>query len=329
VTSERRDLMVVEDKLVTGVSRWVPMCVVTGVVTGFIALAWYAYHTGMQSMRDEDLLVVEADKTPMKEKPLDPGGMQFPNQDKTIFDTFAGKSQQQPKVERVLPRPEEPMRGNADTDTTSWVNDAARKPSPLPTAEQIFAKDKSDKKPTPPVIDRKMPAPAKPIADDQSETYVAAKAPASPSPLVGEGRGEGASSNNKGTPLPNPLPQGERELVKSEVKTIVPPTPAQIPPPEKPVAEAPKPTASLFDHGGAFKVQLGAYRSEKEATDAWKKMQKKQPTLSGREPQIVKADLGAKGIYYRLRVGGLSTAADAKAFCSTLKGQACMLTMGN
>ncbi len=91
-----------------------------------MALAWYAYHAGTQSTKDEDLLVVEADKTPMKEKPLDPGGMKFPNQDKTIFETFSNA--QPPKVERVLPAPEEPLPQEMPIrpETTTWMNDKAQ-----------------------------------------------------------------------------------------------------------------------------------------------------------------------------------------------------------
>lgn len=92
----------------SGAGKHIPFIVMTFAIGGFIALAWYAYNSGRQSMKEEDLLVIEAEKTPVKEKPLDPGGMKFPNQDKTIFETFAS-GQQQPKVERVLPRPEEPI----------------------------------------------------------------------------------------------------------------------------------------------------------------------------------------------------------------------------
>jgi hypothetical protein len=95
--------------------RWLPGVVVTTAFAGFIALAWHAYHYGAQSVEDGNLVVVEADQTPMKEKPLDPGGMKFPNQDKTVFETFAGNGGNPPKVERIMPPPEEPMPKNIDS----------------------------------------------------------------------------------------------------------------------------------------------------------------------------------------------------------------------
>ena len=91
--------------------KWLPAAVLLVAVGGFMLLAWYSYNNvGKQAVKDEELLVVEADKTPMKEKPLNAGGMQFPNQDKTIYETFAKASSPLARVERVLPPPEEPMK---------------------------------------------------------------------------------------------------------------------------------------------------------------------------------------------------------------------------
>lgn len=92
-----------------GVRRFLPNMVMLFAVLGFSILSWYAYNSGTP-VKEEDLLVVEAEKTPMKEKPADPGGMQFPNQDKTIFETFSNSPQEDAKVERVLPAPEEPIK---------------------------------------------------------------------------------------------------------------------------------------------------------------------------------------------------------------------------
>ena len=90
-------------------------------------------------------------------------------------------------------------------------------------------------------------------------------------------------------------------------------------------AEAAKPAAKPATSTGKVKVQLGAYKSEAEAKAEWAKMQKKYSGLAGRTPTIVKADLGEKGVFYRLRTGNFGTANEAKLFCATLKGQACII----
>ena len=306
------DLIIVNNS--SGITRWAPLVIVFGVVGGFVMLSWYAYHAGIQSVKEEDLVVVEADKTPMKEKPADPGGMQFPNQDKTVFETFSGNAKQPAKVERVLPVPEEPMAKAADaSEPTTWVNHDLKKPS---GAEQVIGKDNIKKGRIAPSLtapDEK-PNPQQASADDeQSTTYVAPK-----KPTVAVKTVEVADGSKPGQPFA-PEKAAAKQDSSDEAKA---PEKAPKKEVEKP-AEKIKPAAAA---SGDAMVQLGAYRSEDEANANWEKMHLKQKELSDKTPLVVKADLGEKGIYYRLRVGGLSPA-NAKSLCSALsaKGQACIL----
>ncbi|MGB0670916.1 MAG: SPOR domain-containing protein, partial [Rhodospirillales bacterium] len=43
--------------------------------------------------------------------------------------------------------------------------------------------------------------------------------------------------------------------------------------------------------------------------------------LGGLDLNVVRADLGAKGVFYRLRAGPLGTSADATALCDALKAR--------
>lgn len=288
---EDRDLIMVDEALTSGVARWLPTLVVMTAVAGFVSLAWYAYHAGTQSVKDEDLIVVEADKSPMKEKPLDPGGMQFPDQDKTVFDTFSGKQGQPPKVERVLPTPEEPMAQADASGTVGFIKEEARTaPADTSKPEQVIAPDEK-----------------KPDAAPAVKTPKAEEAPKKP--IVSE--------TPKAAPAKTPI-IAEVPAVNSGTKGYV----------AKKETAAPAKTGSPAA-GGAVKAQLGAYRSENEALAAWGKMIKKYPDLlSGRQRLIVKADLGERGTYWRLRVPGFANAIEGKSFCDKLsaKGQACMLT---
>lgn len=387
------------------VSRIVPVIVVFATVSGFMALAWYAYHTGSQSLNEEDLLVVEADKTPVKEKPTDPGGMQFPNQDKTIFETFAGGGQQPPKVERVLPTPEQPMAKKIDTsETKTWINEklhkqnqqnnAAPVPADKPMAEQVIGGE--EKKPdevaavqsaTPPaeaqpaaapVVQAEQPKPAtQPAVDNAAAEKLAAEKKAAEEKLAAEKKlaeqkaveeklkaeklaaekkaaEEKAAADQKTTEEKLKAEKLAAEKKAAEEKAAADKKAAE----EKAAAEKltaekkaaeekaaaekkaaeqknaiqviqagaaakDKPTGKT----GAHKVQLGAYRSEKEAQDAWNKMKSAHKEFANMQPVIVKADLGAKGIYYRLRTGTFASTAEAKAFCGTMSilGQACIL----
>lgn len=94
---------------------------------------------------------------------------------------------------------------------------------------------------------------------------------------------------------------------------IVKPAPVT---PVKPVSAAPVAATGKGD----YVVQLAAFRDEPSARAAYAKLQDKFPALKSLSADIQKADLGAKGIYYRLRAGYLAKA-DAAALCDDLAAQ--------
>ena len=72
--------------------------------------------------------------------------------------------------------------------------------------------------------------------------------------------------------------------------------------------------------GGGYAAQVTSERSESNAQAALQALQAKYPNqLSGRQPIIRRADLGAKGIYYRVLVGPFASAEEAGGLCSRLK----------
>jgi tetratricopeptide (TPR) repeat protein len=101
------------------------------------------------------------------------------------------------------------------------------------------------------------------------------------------------------------------------------------PPPRHPVARRPvglRPALDAAPSGSrAGEVQLGAWRTEGEAQEGWKKAVGRAPgVLDGLEPHIVIADLPGRGRYYRLRTGLGS--GGAVQLCASLiaAGQACL-----
>jgi hypothetical protein len=75
-------------------------------------------------------------------------------------------------------------------------------------------------------------------------------------------------------------------------------------------------------------VQLAALRSETEARADWERLLAAHPVLlRGLDPVIVRADLGARGIFYRLRAGSLSDRAAAQRLCGALRsrGRDCLV----
>jgi tetratricopeptide (TPR) repeat protein len=83
-------------------------------------------------------------------------------------------------------------------------------------------------------------------------------------------------------------------------------------------------SASHTKAAGVRRVQLGSFRSEQAASDAWKRLVKMAaPQLDQLTPQIIPVDLPSSGHWFRLRAGPVQS---ATAVCSHLKalGFACM-----
>ena len=69
-----------------------------------------------------------------------------------------------------------------------------------------------------------------------------------------------------------------------------------------------------------YAVQVSSHQNEEEAQSSFRVLQTKYPKLlGGYTPIIRRADLGAKGIYYRTMVGPFASADQARELCSNLK----------
>ena len=96
--------------------------------------------------------------------------------------------------------------------------------------------------------------------------------------------------------------------------------------PEPKDSSAPPPMEVAPDMGNAM-VQLASFRDESMADQAVDRFQSQYADVLGTLiPDVQMADLGEKGIYYRVRFAGLATIEEARRICSGLSagGQGCM-----
>ena len=71
---------------------------------------------------------------------------------------------------------------------------------------------------------------------------------------------------------------------------------------------------------GRFVVQIASHRRQADALAEFAGLKRRFPEVIGNyKPSIQRADLGDRGIYYRLRIGPLASKADAARFCESLK----------
>jgi tetratricopeptide (TPR) repeat protein len=81
-----------------------------------------------------------------------------------------------------------------------------------------------------------------------------------------------------------------------------------------------------------YVVQLMAQRDKEALVKAWSALSRKHSTvLDGLDPIYQKADLGTKGVVYRLRTGPFAARGEAERICNALKrrGAACFTAMSN
>lgn len=131
-------------------------------------------------------------------------------------------------------------------------------------------------------------------------------------------------------PAPPPAaPSAAPSAPQPEVKAQSAPTPQPAP---KPVAEpvkaksapavapaAPTAAKATGKAGQGYMIQLSAVRNEANAKSEWARLVKKHAdVLGGLELVIQRADLGAKGVFYRVRGGWFANRSEAKAVCDEL-----------
>jgi hypothetical protein len=108
------------------------------------------------------------------------------------------------------------------------------------------------------------------------------------------------------------------------------PVPAQPAPVNKPPANETASAAPVAPAAtsGSYVVQVSSQRSEEEAHSSFRDLQAKYPdVLGGRTPIIRRADLGAKGTFFRAMVGPFASSDQATELCSNLKaaGGSCLV----
>ena len=80
-----------------------------------------------------------------------------------------------------------------------------------------------------------------------------------------------------------------------------------------------------------WSVQISSAKDEKLAWGTWSALKAKHDILADQKPLVLRADLGTKGIYYRLRIGGFDSQSGALGMCAKLKsrGIACFVSKIN
>ena len=247
---------------------------------GFVGLSWYAYNS-YNSSHIEKVPIIQADTSPTKISPQDPGGMKIPNMDKQVYGRFSKKASA-PNVERILPGPEEPVNKNVVISASSQGQKAVDTP-PLDGNKQQEGEPDSIKseKPDTSSVAKEKTAEAQKVEDNSAQT-----------------KQEAASLANQNPPTPNEmvtnLPKGSR-FSKSDYKDQ--------------------------GRDKLYRVQIASFKSEKDAKESLKKQFSisTSPIFASYKFFVEKKNLPSKGLVYRLQIGELESEAEAQELCKKLK----------
>ena len=251
----------------------------------------YGLHHSAEVGDEASLPLIKADPRPVKFRPSQPGGMEVPNQDKLVFDRL-DPGAAPPMVERLLPPPEVPMARPVAPVT----------PPPADPAAKTASRTAIDTVMAPPPIPLKsgLPGEDAPAPAALPPAPPPAAAPAAKTPPVA--KPPSASAAAPAAPAP------------ATVAALPHPTPPAV---KAPAAAKPPPAGS----GPAVRIQVGAVPREADAQTEWKRLQARHRDLLGTlNLTVVRADLGEKGVYFRLQAGPVDEAR-GRAICDQLKSQ--------
>lgn len=265
----------------------------------------YSYRTYMGSAGTKSAPVIIADTSPNKIVPSSGPKTTRPQ------DRVGGQGN-----ERLVSREEQPV---VMPTTSSGAVPRVVLPSPVTGA-------------TPPTaggsLDQPRPVRTVPIRQDGNDPT---GQPAIESDL------RGAASPSAARPAPNartasapptaaPAPRATRDQPLSldpsaPALQSVPQRPAPGAAPRETAAPAPARVAAAPPAGGdgGYVVQVSSQRSEAEAQASFRALQAKYSQLKSKQLIVRRADLGAKGIYFRAMVGPFESSEDANQFCGDLK----------
>ncbi|MGI9386361.1 MAG: hypothetical protein ACR2OX_02920, partial [Methyloligellaceae bacterium] len=221
------------------------------------ALAFAYKNSGLIMGGSGDAPLIQADNSPTKVAPDDPGGKQFPHKNKLIYDRLQGD--ETPEVEKIVPRQEEVASNTAA---------AAGTPNAAPNAQPGAEGPKKVKtlivKPDGTVMQSENAAgpggTQVAAANPQTPPAAVAPQPALPNPAAAP------ATPPEGTAASIEAPARKPALDNPQTQTAA-------------VATAPEPAAAPAAGGEQFVVQVAARKSQTAALAAFADLQQRYPSL--------------------------------------------------
>ncbi len=292
----------------------------------------YVYKSFKGGAEESATPYIRADNRPLKELPGNPGGKQFPNGEKTIYDRLTPDGQQIQAAAYAPPAPmapaaSQPAPGNSLEER---IDEALRKAQQSSDAPQQPAPSAARGSDQPTVVRSEIYRP--------DGTRVDAGRPMVMPTITDAGSGQlpppfGPGAPQAAAPAAAPMatPFQTVPVLSSQAPQFAAATttPRSAPPTARSASLIPaEPTATP---SGGFWVSLKSAPDEKAIQRDLAVLTDKYKSVLGEVPLTSKiADLGAKGVHYRAVAGPLSSRQEAMELCQKIKGvggdKACFVT---
>ncbi len=296
-----------------------PLFLILGlvVIAAVIGVWFVAYNQGLEDGRAQGQLpMVLGEEDAERIRPDSPGGLPEPRNSDVFGDTTgrSADTQVQPREEAILdlppPRSRDiervPMPGTSGSQDPSLRNTPPSTSSPSIPGPSSSFRDTAQSLPSPtgrvPSPSTSVPQPSVPPSSDRLRAAPGTGAVPPPSPSRGV---------NIPQPRVTPPPPTARTSIPAPSTGTVGPQPAPA-------------SAS-----GNFVVQLASLPSAAAADQTWTRISSAMgDVLSGYSKDVQRADLGARGVFYRLRIGYFPSRSAANNLCQNLKArnQDCLVT---
>lgn len=243
-----------------------------------------------QADSEKDIPVIRRPQTAIRVQPNEPGGMDIPNQDKSVYNIIEKKDDN--GVENLLPPPEAPKLPVIAAQDLPEVNDKVLDESTaLPEAEKIIQK-----------AEAKTEATTAEIIKKAEET--------TPAPVKEEKAAQPAAAEVKA-----PVEPAKAEVKTAEAKPAEPK--AEKAEPEK-KAPAAQPASHAKAVAGDWQIQLMSSPNKAAVVKAQSDLGKKYK-IADLPFEIESAVLDMNKTFYRLKTGAFKNRADADKVCNDIK----------
>ncbi len=320
------------------------------IISSILGFGIYALVTDkiIISRGDAKIPLVKAITDPVREKPEDPGGMYIANRDKEVYEAIEKDSGEElPKVVRLLPQPEEPIKPEEIKKLTPVVQprDNSQDPQddgaiPLEAMKKVsentgiveMAKVENKTVATSASQPEKENAVASVAHDNEDDT---------PQKIEDIKTAQEKATDDvahKNISTLEVAKNTDVQVTKPAIKVVEQKSAAKpanitvkdikVVAPTKAAKEAEAKEDTSSDKKAGYRMQLGSFRSEGDANTNWIKIKNKYASLLGNmKIHIAKASVDGKGTFYRLQVGSFDKESDARKICNELtsQGQGCFV----